>query len=233
MRNPMEVFMSNSKQNCAVKQKKGFGEQARELFSAKNVAYFGVLLALEIVLQLWGSSISVGGGATLNFSLIPIVLGAMLLGPIAGGLLGLVSGIMILVAVVQGLNGPVFLYLFGEQPVVISLICLFKTTVAGFVAGLLYRLIDRKNKHAAVFVASLIVPIINTGLFILGCLAIPGAMQSAMLEFGLDTYSSVFALIILGFVTFNFFIEFAINLICAPGLYTVVRAVEKQLSKKV
>ena len=224
--------MNDAGQNCAAPEKTGFRGYMKQQFTAKNIAYFGVLIALEIVLQLWGSSISIGGGATLNFSLIPIVLGAMLLGPFAGGLLGLISGVMILVAVIQGLNGPVFLYLFNEQPAVISLICLLKTTVAGAVAGLLYMLINKKNKHVAVFVASLSVPVINTGLFILGCLCMPGAMQSAMLEFGLDTYSSVFSLIIFGFVTFNFFIEFAINLICAPGLYTVVRVVEKQIAAK-
>ena len=49
-------------------------------FSAKRIAYFGILTALEVVLTLWGSAIPVVSGSTaaLNFSLIPIVLGAIL-----------------------------------------------------------------------------------------------------------------------------------------------------------
>ena len=45
----------------------------RKFFSAKDVAYFAILLALVIVLQLFASAIPMFG-ITLNFSLIPIVL---------------------------------------------------------------------------------------------------------------------------------------------------------------
>lgn len=204
----------------------------KQRFSAKNITYFAILVALEVVLQLWGSSISIGGGATLNFSLIPIVLGAMLLGPLVGGLLGLVCGIMVLVAVIQGLNGAVFLYLFNEQPVVISLICLLKTTAAGVVAGFIYKALSKKSKRAAVIVSTLSAPIVNTGLFVIGCMVMPGTLQAAITQLGISGYSSIYALIFIGFVGFNFFIEFGINLVLAPGLYTVVKVVEKQILKK-
>ncbi len=210
------------------KPKKNF----KKFFTAKNIAYFGILTALEIVLLFFGSAIPVGtGGATLNFSLLPIVIGAILLGPIAGGLMGLVSGIIITVMVVVGMQGPVFLFLFQEQPVVIVLICLVKTTAAGLVSGFLYRLIQRKNQYVAVFVAALSAPIVNTGLFILGCLCISGAIELSAVEFGFS-YSQAFSIIILVFVTYNFFIEFAINLVFAPALSTVVKVVEKQFMRR-
>lgn len=210
------------------KPKKNF----KKFFTAKNIAYFGILTALEVILLFFGSAIPVGaGGATLNFSLLPIVIGAILLGPIAGGLMGLISGIIITIMVVVGMQGPVFLFLFYHQPFVIVLICLVKTTAAGIVSGLLYRLIQRKNQYVAVFVAALSAPIVNTGLFILGCLCISGAVQLSAEEFGF-AYSNAFSIIILIFVTYNFFIEFAINLVFAPALSTVVRVVEKQFMKK-
>lgn len=56
-------------------------------FSAKNVATLGVLLALVIVLSVFGGTINIGT-VSLNFSLIPIVLGALVLDPLAGGILG-------------------------------------------------------------------------------------------------------------------------------------------------
>ena len=203
----------------------------RKFFDARTIAYFGILTALDIVLLLWGSAIPVGaGGATLNFSLVPIVLGAILLGPVAGALLGLVAGVIILVMVVLGAQGAIFLALFNVHPVVIALVCLVKTTAAGLVSGLLYRLIRNKNQKAAVFTAAAAAPVVNTGLFILGLLCISGAVFEASSE--VFNYTSGAAIIVLGFVGYNFFIEFAINLVLAPALSTVIRVVEKRFVKK-
>ena len=150
----------------------------KRFFDAKSIAYFGILTALEIVLLLWGSAVPVGaGGASLNFSLVPIVLGAILMGPVAGALLGLISGIAIFIMVILGAQGPVFSYLFAAQPVMIALICLVKTTAAGLVSGILYRLVAKKNQKAAVFAAAVAAPIVNTGLFVLGMLCISGAVM--------------------------------------------------------
>lgn len=203
----------------------------RRFFTAKNIAYFGILAALEVVLLLWGSAVPTGiGGATLNFSLVPIVLGAILMGPLAGAFLGLIAGAAILIMVVLGAQGPVFLFLFNEQPVVIALVCLLKTAGAGLVSGLLYRALAGHRK-AAVFAASAAAPVVNTGLFILGLLCMSGAVREASVQYGLG-YDSAIAVIILVFVTYNFFIEFAINLVLAPALNAVIRIAEKQFVGK-
>ena len=55
----------------------------KELFSARNLSYTAVLLALVIVLQAVGGTISIGV-VQLNFTLVPIVLGAILFGPVMG-----------------------------------------------------------------------------------------------------------------------------------------------------
>lgn len=201
-------------------------------FSAKRIAYFGILTALEVVLTLWGSAIPVVSGSTaaLNFSLIPIVLGAILLGEWDGALLGFISGLINFITVVLGMQ-PVFLFLFNLQPVMIALICIVKTTLAGFISGLAYRLIKKRNQKAAVITAALLAPIVNTLVFILGCLCISGAIEAVADNFPIP-YESAFQIIILGFVSFNFFIEFAINLILAPALFLVVKGVEKQFAKK-
>lgn len=206
-------------------------------FSAKNIATLGVLLALVLVLQLALGTISIGQ-VQLNFSLIPIVLGAILLGPIAGALLGLVCGIIVLVQLVMVptlFNTTLWTY----SPVVTSLICLVKTTVAGGVAGILYKIISKKNELVATFVASGVVPVINTLLFILGCLCMTGTIGvfrdelSAIPGFENFTGMNVFVFILVGIVTFNFFIEFAINLLLAPAIHRVVLVVEKQIKKKI
>ena len=74
----------------------------KPFFSARNIAYLAVLVALLIVLQLFASAIPMFG-VTLNFSLIPIVLAGIFFGMWGGGLLGLISGLLtFLVTAVMG-----------------------------------------------------------------------------------------------------------------------------------
>ena len=204
--NPMEVIMKKN-----------------SFFSAKNVTTLAILLALVIVLQAFGGSFNIGA-VTLNFTLIPLVLGAIVLGPLAGAFLGFASGVVVLIQVILAPAGFYYI-IWTNSPFVTTMICLVKTTVAGFVSGWLFRLLEKKNRYAAIFIASGIVPIINTGLFILGCLCMWDTI--ALVSAG----ENVFVFILVGLVTFNFFIEFAINLLVAPGLHTVYGVVEKQFRK--
>lgn len=195
----------------------------RNFFSAKMVTTLAILTALVIVLQALGGSFSIGA-VTLNFTLIPLVLGAIVLGPLAGAFLGFVSGVVVLIQVILAPAG-VYYIMWTNSPLVTTMICLVKTTVAGFVAGWTFRLFEKKNRYAAIFLASGLVPIINTGLFILGCLCMPDTI--ALMANG----ENVFIFIVVGLVTFNFFFELAINLLVAPSLHTVYKTVEKQFKK--
>ncbi|MBR2623063.1 MAG: ECF transporter S component [Clostridia bacterium] len=196
----------------------------RSFFSAKNVTTLAILLALVVVLQAFGGSFTIGA-VTLNFTLIPLVLGAIVLGPWAGAFLGFAGGAIILYQVIVAPAGFYYL-IWTYSPLVTVMICLVKTTVAGALAGLAFDWMKKKNRYAAVFVASAIVPVVNTALFVLGCLCMPNTI--AMMANG----QNVFVYILVGLVTFNFFIELAINLLVAPGLHTVYNAVEKQFKKR-
>ncbi len=205
-------------------------QEKSKFFSAKNVAILGVLLSLVIVLQAFGGSISIGA-VTLNFTLIPIALGAIMLGPLAGGFLGLACGVVVLIQVIMG-GSPFYTVIWTYTPVITALTCLVKTTVAGLVAGLLFKIIEKKNSLAAVFVASAIVPILNTLLFVIGCLF----MNESILVFqeSLGSYGgmNILIFILLVLVTFNFFIELIINLVLSPALHTVYRVIEKRIINK-
>ena len=189
----------------------------RKFFSAKNVTVLGVLLALVIVLQAVGGSFSIGP-VQLNFTLVPIVLGALTLGPMAGGLLGLACGIVVMIQVIMGLV-PFYTLIWTETPIVAALTCLLKTTVAGFLAGYVYRWTAKKNRYLAVFLASATVPIVNTLLFMLGCLG----MWNAITQIAGGT--NVFVFVIITLIGFNFFVELALNLVVSPALYRIIRAV--------
>ena len=207
----------------------------KKFFTAKNIAILGVLLALVIVLQAFGGTIPIGA-VQLNFTLIPIVLGAIMLGPWAGAFLGFACGVVVLIQVIIAPSG--FYYIIWlNDPAITVITCLLKTTLAGLAAGFLFKLLEKKNRYVAVFAASAIVPIINTGVFILCCLWMNESIkltQDFMInELQMTQFLGMnpFVFILLGLVTFNFFVELGVNLVVAPGLHTVYRVVEKRIAK--
>ncbi|MBE7088894.1 MAG: ECF transporter S component [Clostridiales bacterium] len=202
-------------------------------FSSKRITSLAILLALVIVLQAVLGVIQIGA-VQLNFTLIPIVLGAIILGPISGAILGFACGVVVLIQVILG-GTPFYTIIWLNSPIITVLICILKTTVAGFVAGVLYKIFAKKHNLIGVFVASATVPIINTALFILGCLVMNDTIimfQNSLIEVmpevsGMNVL--VFVLIVL--VTFNFFIELFLNLFVSPALYRVIGIVNKRLAK--
>lgn len=208
----------------------------KKFFTAKNIAILGVLLALVIVLQAFVGIIPPIGAVQLNFTLIPIVLGAIMLGPWAGAFLGFACGVVVLIQVIIAPSG--FYYIIWlNDPAITVITCLLKTTLAGLAAGFLFKLLEKKNRYVAVFAASAIVPIVNTGVFILCCLWMNESIkltQDFMInELQMTQFLGMnpFVFILLGLVTFNFFVELGINLVVAPGLHTVYRVVEKRIAK--
>ena len=196
-------------------------------FSAKRITGLAVLLALVIVLQAVGGSVAIGA-VTLNFTLIPIVLGAVLYGAVAGAILGFACGVVVWIQVIMGLS-PFYTIIWTHTPVVASLTCVVKTVVAGYVCGVVYRWFSKKNGYVALFVASGIVPVINTALFIVGCLLMGGSITAFQVLIG-DTSVNILVFIMVGLVTFNFFIELALNIVAAPALRTVLAVVTGKLS---
>lgn len=198
--------------------------EKKSSFSSKEITGIAVLLALVIVLQAALGSVTIGV-VQLNFTLIPIVLGAILFGPLAGAFLGLACGVVVLIQVIMGLV-PFYALIWANDPIATTLTCLVKTTAAGLAAGWLFKLLERKNVYAALFAASGVVPVVNTALFIVGCLFMTDSV------YVMANGQNVLAFILVSIVTFNFFIEFAINLLVSPALYRVIGIVDKRYKSK-
>lgn len=203
----------------------------KSYFSAKNIAYFAVLTALVVVLQAFGGNIKIAG-LSLNLALVPIALGAILFGPLFGLILGFICGLVIFIYGVTGLE-PFTNYIFVLNPAITTVLCLIKTTLAGAAAGWAYRLIAKKNVIVAVFVASALVPIVNTGIFAIGCFFMLDSIVAFLNENGLDVSGMSAAYIVFVVViTWNFFIELLTSIVLSPALATVNRVVEKQIVTK-
>ena len=190
-----------------------------------------LLTALILVLQFAGVAIRlpIPGATNVSLVLIPIALGAMLLGPAAGAFLGFVFGLVVYVT--GGVMHMDFFtgFLFDNNPIVTAGICLVKSTLAGFLAGWVYRLLSQKNGILAVFVAAAIVPLVNTAVFCLGCLVILDTIKGVMSAAGIGGTAVHF--IFIGCAGLNFICELAVNMIFSPALERIIRFVSKKVRR--
>ena len=192
-----------------------------------RMVQLAMLTAIVFVLQLFVRLPM--PGTSVNLVLIPIALGAMILGPAAGAWLGFVCGMIIYVY--YGVMGtdPFTGFLFANNPYITAGICLVKSTLAGFLAGWIYRLVSKKNALLAVFLAAAIVPLVNTGVFVLGCLIILDTITAYISVKELSTGALYF--IFIGCAGINFILEFIVNMVFSPALERIVRVVNKMIRK--
>lgn len=172
------------------------------------------LIAIVVVLQLVSLVVRFGP-FSITLALIPLVIGSIIYGPKGGGILGFIMGFVILVT-----NAEAFWVI---NPFYTVIICITKSTVAGIIAGLIYNALRKKNEVIGVVTASISVPLINTGLFALGCVVffMPTLREWAG---GSDAIGFLF----LTLIGVNFIIEFLVNSILSPTIYYIENTISKK-----
>ena len=176
----------------------------------------GVLTAIVIVLQALAIGIKFGP-FSITLVLVPIVVGAAMYGWKAGAWLGLVFGVVVLIT-----DAAAFLAVSVLGTVVT---CILKGVLAGTAAAGVYKLLENKNRWAAILTAAIVCPIVNTGIFLLGCLVF---FYSTISEWAAGAgFESVGAYLIIGFVGWNFLVEMIINLCLSTVIVRVLSIVKK------
>lgn len=181
-----------------------------------RLVQIALLTALMLLLQLALGSLRIGP-VTLSFSLVPLVIAAVFIGPGAGALLGLVSGVVTFVQVLTAAD-PFYTLLIATNPLLTALICISKTTLAGLLAGLCYRAICKVSKHRAlnVILPAVVCPVINTGIFCIGMyFGFGSALQSSEV-FGAAASAGLASFILIGLAGANFLCEVLINVVVCP-----------------
>lgn len=186
--------------------------------NVKILSGIALLVAIEIIVQVVGNLITLPGGINLNLSLVPITLGAIIYGPFAGAFLGLVNGSIVLFSP----STQAFFMSFAPLGTVIT--CLVKTTAAGFISGLIFRLIAKKNNALATIMASLIVPIINSGLFVAACFTLLLPAIKANNVANAELYKFVF----LTMINWNFIVEILVTAILSPLIVKTISYISKK-----
>ena len=186
----------------------------------RTLTGLALLTAIVVVLQLLGSFIRFGP-FSISLVLIPIVVGAALYGAAAGAWLGGVFGLVVL------LSGDAGAFL-AVNPLGTILTVLVKGALAGFCAGLVYRLFARpgKNEVPAVVCAAVAAPVVNTGIFLLGCLLF---FLPTVSECGAAMgFESVGKYMIFGLVGGNFLFELLFNIILSPVIVRLIKIGKKE-----
>ena len=197
--------------------------------ATKTLVLVSVLTALVIVLQLLGSFIRFGM-FSITLVLVPIIIGAAICGPGAGAWLGFAFGMAVL------LSGDAASFMaidpFGTVATV-----LVKGTAAGFLAGLIYKALASASakvsanrtpsekewaektvsallKYLPVVVAAVVCPVVNTGVFLIGCKLF---FYETITEWGLALgFANAAEYMFFGLAGINFIVELVTNMILVP-----------------
>ena len=176
----------------------------------KTLALGALLTALVVILQFMGSFVHLGI-FSISLVLIPIVIGAAMCGKYIGAWLGFVFGVVVLISG----DASAFLAVNILGTVVTVLL---KGTLCGLCAGLVYDLFAKKNQYLGVFAAAIVCPIVNTGIFLLGCLVF---FMPTISSWAGD--SDLVSFMIFGMGLINFPIELTFNIVLSPVIVRLLK----------
>ena len=171
-----------------------------------------IFAAVVFVLQLLGSFIRFGP-FSISLVMIPIVVGAALYGPFVGAFLGFVFSVAVFI------SGDAAAFLAVNIPGTIITV-LAKGTLAGWAAGVIFSAVEKKNIWFAVVCAAVLAPVVNTGIFLLGCQVF---FLPTITEWGMAMgFESVGKYMIYGLVGGNFLVEMLSDIVFSPLILRLI-----------
>ncbi len=184
----------------------------KKQISTKTLVLGAVLTALVIVLQYLSMAIRFGT-FSITLSLTPIVIGAVTCGAGMGAWLGLVFGVTVLLT---GDAAPFWAVTAGGTFVTV----IAKGIASGLFPALIFKPLKKINQTFASAVASILSPIANTGVFLLGCVVF-------FIPTLIEWYGNVTAFLVTIF-SFNFVIELVLNIVLTPVIIRLINMKAKK-----
>lgn len=181
----------------------------KKKMSTETLALGAILTAMVILMQFLGSFLRFGL-FSISLVLIPIVVGAVIGGKTMGAWLGFVFGVVVLA------SGDAAAFLAVNVPGTFITV-LLKGTVCGFAAGFVYKVVSRIDNYLAVLVAAMVCPIVNTGIFAIGCRLF---FWNTVSEWAGGADATLF--LFTGLIGWNFVIEFATNFALNPVIVKII-----------
>lgn len=156
-------------------------------------------------------------GVTVKMDLPILIIGAAILGPLAGAWLTVIP------TVITFFTGEAALFM-TYSPIGTFVTLLLKGILAGLCAGLVYKALSQKHPFGAITLASIVAPTVNSGVFLLGCYLF---IWEELLALAAANSVSI-AVLMLGLVIINYIIELILCMVLCPILIRVIRTATKK-----
>ena len=189
----------------------------------QKLVQMGILTAMLIVFAFTPIGYLRVGAIEITFMTIPVAVGAIILGPAAGAVLGGVFGVT---SFIQCFTGSVFgSFLVGLNPWLTLITCFVPRVLCGWLTGIIFKALQKidKTKIISYAGASLSTALLNT-LFFMGSIVLffwhNGAFTETMGQWGLPT-DSVWAFLV-AFVGVNGLVEAAVSFVVGAAIAKVL-----------
>ncbi|MCR5010283.1 MAG: ECF transporter S component [Clostridia bacterium] len=142
-------------------------EKTTKRVNTRFLAQLALLIAIQVVMRVLGLGRVPIGPLNMSFLTLPIAIGAMLMGPLTGAILGGVFGLFSLWDAISGAGGMTSFF-FQNNPVSTVILCVGMRILMGVCCGLIFKLVsklDRDEKTWSYFVGALSAPLLNTIFF--------------------------------------------------------------------
>lgn len=135
-------------------------------FTARTIAEYAIFIAIIFVMRVTGLSRIPIGPLVMTLTMVPIAIGAMLLGPLGGAVLGMIYGFTSLYDAMTEASGMTGFF-FQLSPFHTIVLCIGTRTLVGAATGWLFRLFKGLDKKRiwCYFAGGLAAPMLNTIFF--------------------------------------------------------------------
>ena len=183
--------------------------------STNTLVMYALLTAVVVILQIIAEAGVKVGPCALSLVLVPIVVGSALCGWKCGGWLGFVFAVVVLLC-----PSTQFFYAVSIHGTIITV--LVKGIAAGLAASGVYKLFEGKNKTLAVILAAVVTPVVNTGIFFIGCRLFFFEKIKELAGEG-----NVLTFMFVGLAGFNFLFELVTNILLSPAAVRIINIRKK------
>lgn len=198
----------------------------KKVFSTKQFVEMALLVAIILLMAFTPIGYIKTLGLEITLIVVPVAVGAVTLGPLAGAILG---GIFGLTSFIQCFGmSPFGAMLLSIQPVYTFIVCFVSRVLMGWLTGVVYQGLKKIQpvRKVSVVLANLIAPLLNT-LFFMGTLVLFFYQTDFIQEIAVSKGASNALAFVVAFVGVNGVIEAVVCFIIGSAISKALQAVLK------
>jgi uncharacterized membrane protein len=196
--------------------------------NVKYIVRLSFLVALMVLMSFTPVGYLKVGVISVSFLCLPVILGAILLGPLASTILGFVFGISSFIA---AFSDPLGAILLGINPFLVFLTLVVPRILMGLGTGLIFRLFRsiKKTKPLSYLITSIAATLLNSILY---TVFLWFTFGDTLIELELYQLGTTIITLLIGLIGFNTLLELLVCGVFGFIAGRIVSAVNKRAEKK-